>query len=309
MASALGLEICSTPSLVAPDGSSISSGALNASGVRIAWAFQAQNTEPITHIGFLTGSVTGAQPTYRGSLQSLDASGNPDNTVLGGGSPASTTFTLAGSTWAWQALANAYTPSKGQWLSSVVDYSSGTIGGSNFANINYVSASNSFLSLSGDAGAPYGLTYNGTSWTKLSQTPFFGIRTANTRYGNPITAIGQTSAISTSGHRTVMKFRVPSGGLIDTFTVSRMRLFIDWPNSGSDIVFGVWNAAGTALQSDTHPRVNVGSSATTYVDTEFSSPATLSAGTWYYAGVQAAGTSFSVYRQTVDAADDKLAYN
>ena len=106
-----------------------------------------------------------------------------------------------------------------------------------------------------------------------------------------------------------MKFRVPSGGLIDTFTVSRMRLFIDWPNSGSDIVFGVWNAAGTALQSDTHPRVNVGSSATTYVDTEFSSPATLSAGTWYYAGVQAAGTSFSVYRQTVDAADDKLAYN
>jgi hypothetical protein len=103
----------------------------------VVWCFQADTTDAITDLGFRYGARTGTPPTYRISLQGASTSGiGPDGTVLGGGSPASQTFTPPADTsinglWQWKTLANSYTPTRGQFLCSVIEYSSGTIDGSN----------------------------------------------------------------------------------------------------------------------------------------------------------------------------------
>src|SRR5690349_18160435 len=64
-----------------------------------------------THVGFRYGARTGTPVQHKTGLQTPDASGNPDGTYLGGGSPASGTFTPPADatwdgTWQWVALAN-----------------------------------------------------------------------------------------------------------------------------------------------------------------------------------------------------------
>ena len=44
---------------------------------------------------FLYGLRTGTPPTYRAALEAVGTDGTPDGTALGGGSPASVTFTPA----------------------------------------------------------------------------------------------------------------------------------------------------------------------------------------------------------------------
>jgi hypothetical protein len=309
MADALGLKIRAAE-MVVPDLGSFSNFLLDANNKQAAWVFAADSTDAITHLGHYVAFVTGTPPTYRISLQGVDSSGNPDGTVLGGGSPASVTFSgVSAGAWYWHALANAYVPTKGQILASVIDYSSGTINTSNRFSCTTHAGGTDFYGFSARWSFPYALQHNGTSWAKQTSHPIFGVRTAVSRYGIPLTSVAQTASITTSGHRAVMKFRVPSGGAISTYTIAQMRVFFDWPNSGSDIKFGIWNAAGTALQSETRPVSLAASTGVGAHDCVFATPATLSAGTWYYAGVEAAGTAMALYYQTVAESADKMAYN
>lgn len=304
MASAFGLKLAAAP-MIASDAASFSTATLNNSAYKVAWLTQAEDTNAITHLGVSISSVT-SPPTMSMCLQGVNTSGQPDGTILGGGSPASGTFTPAAG-WNWVALTNPYTPTLGQLFTVVMEYSSGTIGASNNSVVNTSTNGSSFLLNTADANFPHALQNLG-SWTKNANQPFFGIRTASTRYGFPIASMAQLSTVTTSGHRTVMKFRVPSG-FVSTYQVASMRAFFDPPSSGSDYTFGIWNAAGTALQSETRDIDFVPSALSRMLSCQFSSPATLSAGTWYYAGVQAAGVALALSYQTVDSSDDKLAYN
>lgn len=311
MASALDLMLRAAP-MVSPGTGGFSTFAIDDAAERAAVVFLADDANAITHVGFRTGAITGTPPTYRFSIQGVDtATGFPDGTVKGGGSPASmTSSSFTANTWYWLALDNSYTPTLGEPLAFVVDYSTGTINASNRIFTAHYTNTDSFLNISARDGLPYALTYSSSAWTKQTQAPIFGIRTASTRYGNPSLTLAQTSNVTTSGHRAVMKFRVPSGGLISAYTVKEMKAFFAPPASGSDFTVGIWNAAGTALQSDTAYTDVVRALGTqNFHNYVFSSPATLDAGTWYYAGIQAAGSIISLYHQIVDGTSDKLAYN
>lgn len=122
----------------------------------------------ITRLGVRLGTITGTTPTYRLSLQGVDGSGNPDGTIKGGGTPASVTFSPSGlgwsnNTWHWVDLDNAYSASPGELLAHVVDYSSGTVDGSNNASFTSTVGTN-YTNLA----FPYSITNNATVRTKVA---------------------------------------------------------------------------------------------------------------------------------------------
>src|SRR3990167_2686468 len=85
---------------------------LTSSGHKLGQCFYPQLIDTITHLGFRYGLRTGTPPTYRVSLQALGGAAKPTGTVLGGGSPASATFTPPAdttwdTTWQWVALTNS----------------------------------------------------------------------------------------------------------------------------------------------------------------------------------------------------------
>lgn len=267
--------------------------AFDDSGDGLAWVFQANTADPITHLGFRYGARTGTPPTYRASLQTPTAAGGvPDTTVLGGGSPASVTFTPPADatwngTWQWVQLANAYTPSRGQLLASCLEYSSGTIDGSNTSS--FTAGMATFKQAS---GFPYRCLKTAGTWAKVDTANIcFGYRTANGRYGY-VTTGSFTTTIGTSGHRATMHFTLPAG-YGDTFQLAGASMAWEPPTTGQSPIFGLWNAAGTLLASKTLDTDII--TATTAGGHEFlfgdATLPTLSYGTKYYIGFESASTS------------------
>jgi len=110
--------------------------ALDSSGDKYGFLFQAAEAATITRLGFRMQIVTGTSPIYRISLQGINAAGDPDGTIKGEGSPASATFDAStlgwlNGSWNWVTLSNSYVCTKGEFLALVIDYSSGTINASN----------------------------------------------------------------------------------------------------------------------------------------------------------------------------------
>jgi hypothetical protein len=220
---------------------------LDANNDGLAFIFQTDSADAITHLGFRYGARTGTPPTYIIGLEGVDAStGNPDGTYLGGGTPASSTFTPPADAtwdglWKWEALDNSYTPTRGQLMALTIRYSSGTVDGSNFSTFTRNSSvAASIVSL------PYANTLTGGTWAKqIGQC--FGYRTASGRHGIIAQSVYSTTE-STSGNRQAMHFTLPSGHG-DTFTVLGMRGAFRLP-SGS-MILGLWDAAGSVIQSIT----------------------------------------------------------
>jgi hypothetical protein len=140
----------------------------------------------ITRLGFRYSLRTGTPPSHKISLQGVDASGNPDGTIKGGGSPASGTFTPPASaawdnTWQWVNLDNAYTCARGERFAMVIAYNSGTVDGSN----------NSQFNISGDYWFPsanhfpYVISNNAGVRARGQRTPCWGYGSAGTAYGWP----------------------------------------------------------------------------------------------------------------------------
>ena len=167
-------------------GTTVTSFALDATNDAIAWAFQvsAQDTGTvvITRLGYRLTSVTGAQPVYKISLQGLDANGVPDGTIKGGGTPASATFTPAGSnTWNWVTLDNAYTASRGEFLAINIQYDSGTIGAGNTASFGQYATNGAVQTF------PYSMSNNAAGgYVKQTIHPIFGYSSATRVYGTPV---------------------------------------------------------------------------------------------------------------------------
>lgn len=162
----------------------------------------------LTRAACRIGTITGTSPTYRISIQGVGATGVPDGTIKGGGTPASATFVpSAANTAILIDLDNSYSASPGEWIAIVVDYSSGSVDGSNFSNIGYTVTS------ALDAGLqPYGLDFQ-ASWTKRSESGPFGVGTTTELWGeglfnNP--GLTGTFANASSPNEYGICFTVPS---------------------------------------------------------------------------------------------------
>lgn len=199
----------------------ISTQAMNQSTDQLEFIFASKTTDAITHGYIRLTSITGTTPTYRMSIQGVDASGNPDGTIKGGGSPVSKTFSPSSLGWSansghWLQFDNSYTPTRGEMLALVIDYSSGTIDASNLATL-----SNGFsISATSFTGLPYVISNDAGSRTRVSAVPIFGYRTASARYGNPMKTLGLIGSFNsgTSPSEYALKFTLPAGWG-DTFTV------------------------------------------------------------------------------------------
>jgi hypothetical protein len=275
---------------------------LDGSGDKIASVFISETASAITHVGYRQGAATGTPPTYRLSIQGVDSSGNPDGTIKGGGSPASGTFTpTAGEDgeWVWIALTNSYTPALGELLSIVLDYSSGTVDGSNF-----ITAVRSSTGIQGQGGFPYSLADTTGSWTKASGG-FWGYKTASARYGHYCQATSMET-ITTSGHRRALAFTFAGEGASD-YKLLGGNFFLDFPASGN-VKFGLWSAGGL-LASVTLGSSQVASSTVDRVcHIYFDTQPTLTPGTKYYLGVEADGNAFEVGNFAFAEADDIAAW-
>jgi hypothetical protein len=144
-------------------------------------------------------------PTYKVSLQGVDGSGVPDGTIKASGNAFATiTPTLSSG---WLSLGSSYTPSPGEWLSIVTEYSSGTIGASN--NAAFVSSSSAWPS-----HVPYFYSVQGgVRGTRSTTHPIYGFATASKSFGLPLSGTSSATTISrdTTPDEIGLKFTLPAG--------------------------------------------------------------------------------------------------
>jgi hypothetical protein len=276
-----------------------------------AYAFQPVEDVTITHLGFRYSQRVGTPPTYRISLQAINSSGVPSGTVLGGGTPASATFTPPADTtwnglWKWIALDNSYAATRGQWLCSCIEYSSGTADGSNFGQFNTNQAS---FGLGTALIFPWAATVTSGSWTKLNTGwPLVGYRTASSRYGHVIQSGYSTATAATNGRRVAQAFTAPTGWG-STFKVAGMRWWGSIP-SGGTLKMGLWDATTElqAIQIDSDYATGTQAHAKEMYFDE-SSLTALSFGTKYYIGLEVdASIAVSILGFTCAEADDLAAW-
>ena len=190
-------------------GSSFGTTDLNASNLKTGAVLRARG-QSITAIGYNCSSVT-SSPTYQCSIQSV-SSGVPSTTVLG-----STTTTFTPTTgWHWVTLANAYTPTLGDVIAMVIEYSSGTIDSSHHAVFNIrIGAIQNDL--------PVALTYNGSVWANnFGQFPVMAVQYSDGsvhQYMCGLTAVPtNTDFNSGSGTNEIgITFIAPGNITIDSF--------------------------------------------------------------------------------------------
>lgn len=303
MADAQRLRLLAPTQLAQEGNVGFTNQALTTQDFKVGWVFSYPYAEAITGAKFRYGARTSTPPQHTISLQSLDASGLPSGTILGGGSPASQTFTPpANTTWDGLvqsiAFANAYTPARGERMALVIDATSNpSAGSSSFTRNN--TGGLSFLQ-----NFPYHVINTG-SWAKggNSYGSVFGVYSASHVYGFPLQSTTVQST-GTTGRRVAMKFNLASGWG-DSFKVVGLAGIIPSPTNAGTFTLGLWNAAGTVLASKTgiDSDANKGSGTNGYFEDFFADATlpTLSYGTDYYIGFECEG-SVTVRMTTLDFA-------
>lgn len=283
---------------------------VDASNEGIGWVFQPFNADPITHIGFRYGARTGTPPEFSVALEGVDGGGLPDGTDLGGGSATLKTFTPPASTawdglWQWIALTNSYTPTRGQILAAVIRYSSGTIDGSNNSSFTR-NLGNHFI----QQGIPYPLTNTGGTWSRVNAQVTFGWRTASGRYGSIGQAAYATATANTAGHRSLMKFRLPSGEAT-SFKVVGISGQVKAGGAAGSYKLILTDSSGTILQEttfDADQDCNTGSLSGRVLYFDDTSLQDLTYGTDYYVGLQVISGTVGVGGITLAEAADRESY-
>ena len=275
---------------------------------KVAWVFYAQEDATVTHVGFRQGVKTGT-PTngYRMMIQGVNTStGQPDGSDIGSGSPTAATFTPGtDSTWQWIALTNSYNTTRGNAYAIVIENTGDQ-------SANYISVTSTDSNLGFGNAVPYSTTYASSTWTKSSssfRSPVWGYKSSTQVFGRPYVSAANATAVTTTGNRAAMKFTLPAGWG-STFKVIGARGKLRGPSTGGSFVFGLWNAAGTALQSITLDSDLLRAATQADIELWFSGTlATLDFGTTYYLGLESVSSS-SVALMCIDvqSADDRDAW-
>lgn len=292
-----------------PGGTTPSVGNFTLNQATDAWEtiFQAVEDATITALGYRQGTLTGSAPVFKISLQGVDGSGNPDGTILGGGSPASKTFTPTSgnnNTWTWQTLDNSIAVTRGQLLSIVIARDSGTIDGSN--NCSFASTA----ALGVTVGMPYNIQNDNGVRTRQVTSPIFGYKSSTRVYGQPCQtaqAVGYNSG-STPDERANL-LNIPT-----TWWSTYKIIGVAWYGvlaAATTVDIVLYDSDGsTVLQSITLDSDYTQSVSNRRFEMLFdeSTLSTLNAGTNYYLAVKPAATSHTLAGVTVSATADLDAY-
>lgn len=179
----------------------------------------------ITHIGFANSAKTGtpADTAYTISVQGVDASGLPDGTILGGGSPASRTYPDAtdpaagfgSGTYHMLALTNSIALQRGTQY-ALVNQRTGASDASHFLTIRVGATTGG-----AGCGYPYYATADATpTWTKVTGHPWYwSVRSASKTYLFPGTNFVANQSVGTTTE-SGFTFTIPTGfGASNTLAV------------------------------------------------------------------------------------------
>lgn len=175
---------------------------LNQTTDTLEYIFQSQADLTITRLFTRLGAITGTTPTYRISLQGVDATGIPDGTIKGATNNALATFSPSGLGWAagsgnWLTLGESYTSVRGEMLAIVIDYSSGSVDASNFASF-----TQAFTGGGASRQLPYSISNNAGSRTRMiNNNPLYGYGTAGGKYGWPLKTTSTVTLSNSSNPR------------------------------------------------------------------------------------------------------------
>lgn len=203
----------------------------------------------ITQACVLLGFKTGTPPTYIISLQTLSSTAVNSGTVLGGGTPASATFTV-GSDGAFQCvtLANSIALVRGQCLALNVAHSSGTVNASNNEEFAYGMVSNG-----GGPKENNPLCWTNAAGTKTKQNtriPVFAVKSASKTYGRPATGSQPFTVTGFSSDSTpdeyALRFMIPAS-TCSTYKVRAITCLGMMPATGKLIDTNLYSGT-TSLQ-------------------------------------------------------------
>ena len=200
--------------------------ALDASGDKVGWIVKAPKAITVDRIAACFDSKAGTPPTYAYSLYGITSAGVPDTTKLGATNNATGTHAptaVSNDSFHEVTLAESVAFDAGDKFAIVIEYSSGTINASNFANYQY---GHPATTSNYDYGTGYALT-NTASWTKQTAirpsilfgdgtewyggVPFAGIRTSR--------AFNTGSSPSEEG----FKFTAPAFGSLGSYALRGIR--------------------------------------------------------------------------------------
>lgn len=217
---------------------------------KIEFIFSAAASDTITQLGVRIGSRTGTPPTYRISLQGVSlTTGRADGTIKASGNANATFTPPADTTWngtfQWFTLTGSYACTRGELLSIVVDYSSGTIDASNFTSFTADGNFNNNYFV-----FPFFWTVNSGSASSNTREGIYGYKSATRSYHIPINASTVTVFSSTSTpNEYALRFLLPGSGT--TYTVAGVEVAIDSPDSGNAELTLYGSDGTTVLQSFT----------------------------------------------------------
>lgn len=218
--------------------------ALNSSTRKVSGIMQIPGgsaAQTITRLACRTGTITGTSPVYRISLQGVDALGLPDGVIKGGGLPVIKTFTPAtANAVILLTLDNSYAGAPGEWVSVVVDYSSGIVDATNHAQFGYTIGSSLDCGLQ-----PYGMDFQ-AAWTKRNEAGPFGLGTAGELWGEGLfdSVATLTFANASSPNEYGMAFAVPA--YFGSIGLRGLISAVSGPTTGGTSTLSLYAGSGAA---------------------------------------------------------------
>jgi hypothetical protein len=281
---------------------------LDATSDEYAIAFRVQKAMTVDQLAITVDAVTGS-PTYQVSIQGVNAAnGDPDGTIKGGGSPASTQWAPTATGLQWITLDNSHTVSSGDSICIVIeDGTSGTNpDGSNYIDMGAMSVQIARATI------PYEMTSTdtGATWTPVVQTlPAIAFRnsgTTNDVQGYPVelfNVLAPTLYATASGEISAAKFKLPAsfGKRVKVGGVYLKQAYFT-----GDHEVGIWDASGTLVGSSSFDK-DIASGSSGDITSNFAS-VWIDTNTTYYAGIKltSAGAA-SIYTHDCVTADNTSA--
>jgi hypothetical protein len=256
MAAADGLEI-GMPMLFGSTGTGTNFFTLDSANDAVQAVFQAPDAVTITHL-FVRQSVrTGTAPVYRVSLQGVNGTGEPDGSIKGGGTAKNDYTPVVGNDNAgvWLALDTPYACSRGEYLATNIQRTSGTIDAGNNCAFGYSGASDE-----PDTGFPYAyLVIDGSPSKIINSSPVYGFKSASKSYGMPtVLRSSFTSALASTPDERAVYVALPVGWGT-SYTVRGIRFFGSMGSSGT-VRMRLYDTNGTSvLQEAEHDSDYAGS--------------------------------------------------
>lgn len=258
---------------------------------QMEYFFQCEEACAISALCARQGAVDGTPPTYEFRLEGVTSGARADGTVKGAANAGKGDITLPGANTTFcTTLGATYTCTKGEFLSGVIDYRTGTISGSASAHFTYQNGAGlgtSFPStVTVDSGA--GTRRNGLSIP-------FGYKCGSTFYGNNIQSFAiEDFGTGSNPDERGNEFSVPAGAC-DTFKIDGARFYgylATAAGSGTYVIYEGTTVRQTATVDSDYSNGN-----NTYVDVKWSEGYTFTCGTTYqiiYKAVGAGGTSHGI---------------